>query len=614
MMRCVGLGVVFGLLGCAPPSDVAAHRDASAVGGHRRAVFALRDEQRAADYPLAFSELRPELDRMRARAGERTGFVQPDLDAVRSFAIPAEWTDARARSWAAEMEAETEWMVLRLEPTPSPEDIAPSTPSYVDGQGYLEAEGGIGAAQAHAMGLRGAGLTIHEVEYGWRTSHEDLVDVDVLPEAGQTVAQEALMTGLAPEHGTASVGMLVAPHNGYGIDGLVPDAQLRTYPEWSEEDGLRRSEAVASAISQAQPGDIVMLQMQAQHPATGQLGPAELEQDVWMLTRMASDAGVLVVAAGGNGAFDLDGVDAAEYRERGHSGAILVGAGDPQSRAPLSFSSHGQRIDLQGWGSAVFTLGYGDHARLGDDDDQAYTASFEGTSAALPMVVASAALVSEAWVSSEGTPPEPEDLRRLLVATGQLQAQGVNVGPRPDVPAALSWVGARESDPPDVVIVEPASSVEAVVDLDGVLVLPVEVEVDDVSPIYAVEVEVDGEAWSDADRSAPYAFELALGEGEHIVRARAVDAWGNTAVTAPLSVDVVVESKGSSSGGDADTSGDPGDSSSGATSHMATGGGGSGCTMVTGDGRRGRSLAMSFCVLLLFRRRARRKTASRREV
>ncbi len=564
-MRRWVLAAVFAAAGCSEAELSEALRDSPFHGSHRRAVFKLRrgapTQLAALPSEAAFGSA---LGRVRTLAGERSGLVQPDLSLVRTAAIPSSWSDAQARVWAEDLEAlhdEVDWVVLRLQPVPSPADLDPMTPSYVDAQAYA-GPAGIGATGAHAMGLRGSGIRIHDVEYGWRASHEDLEDVDLHPEPGQTVAADALVQGLAPEHGTATVGMLAAPHNGYGIDGMVPDAELYTYPEWSAEDGLRRTQAVAAAVAAAEPGDVVLLQMQAQHPDTGQFGPAELDPDVWMLTRMASDAGIVVVAAAGNGALDLDGVDAQSYLSMGDSGAILVGAGDPDDRAPLPFSSHGRRVDLQGWGASVFTLGYGDFARLGNDDDQAYTDGFQGTSAALPMVASAAALLVEAMVEAERGAPDPADVRRLLASTGRPQADGNHIGPLPDLEEALGWVGARERGAPSVVIAQPESDAEVTVDLGAAHVVAVEVDVDDASPIHRVALEVDGVAWPTFDAAAPYRFDdVALPEGDHVLRVQAVDAWGNAAWSETRSVAVVVEDKlgGSSSGGT--TSGDVGDSS-----------------------------------------------------
>ena len=59
----------------------------------------------------------------------------------------------------------------------------------------------------------------------------------------------------------------------------------------------------------------------------GSSGPAEIHPMVWLVTRLGTDAGVVIVAAAGNGEQDLDSADYDEYRGRGDSGAIIVGAG-----------------------------------------------------------------------------------------------------------------------------------------------------------------------------------------------------------------------------------------------------------------------------------------------
>ena len=599
-MRGAVLALALVATSCSESGAALSLRDAEVFGSHRRAVFVLRDGVAEVPSSPAFGNHRERLGRLRTWAGERTGLRQPDLDRVRTAALPSSWSDADARAWANELDAE--WVVLRLAPVASPQDIEPPTPSYVDAQGYRGSAFGIGIDDVDPNA--GTGVAIHEVEYGWRASHEDLVDVDLHPEPGQTVAADAIASGLAPEHGTATVGMLVAPHNGYGIDGMVPSVSLHTYPEWTEEGGLRRAEAVAAAVSNAEPGDIVMLQMQAQEQGTGQLAPAEIEPDVWMLTRMAADAGIVVIAAGGNGAFDLDGPDAVAYREMGDSGAILVGAASPDDRSPLPFSSHGRRIDLQGWGASVFTLGYGDFERFADDDDQAYTDSFEGTSSALPMVVSASAALIEGFVGAEGAPPDPLDVRRVLVGTGRAQADGVHVGPLPDVPEALAWVGAREFVAPSVEISTPALDEEVLIDADASLMLDVEVDVEDDSPLYRVELEVDGALLPTFDEAPPYAFEVELDEGEHVVRAQAVDVWGNAAWSQPRTVTATVEDKpGGSSSGQFGTSGDQGDSSGSAAADE--GGGDSGCAVAAGSPRGSRPMAiLFFATVLLWRRKS----------
>lgn len=55
--------------------------------------------------------------------------------------------------------------------------------------------------------------------------------------------------------------------------------------------------------------------------------PAETNPAIWLIVRTGADAGVIVVAAAGNGDEDLDSEPYTEYRERGDSGSIIIGAG-----------------------------------------------------------------------------------------------------------------------------------------------------------------------------------------------------------------------------------------------------------------------------------------------
>ncbi len=485
------------------------------------------------------------------RAAARSGYLQPDLTTLVRVDVPEHWSQDTIDAVTRQLRgtAGVEFVVLRGDPPPPPVDLEPPTPSLLDGQGYLLSDPGIDVLGARAMGYSGAGVRLSDVEYGWNAEHEELNELDLHPEPGQTVAEQALARGYAPDHGTAAIGMLVAAPGRYGIDGIAPDLEIYTFPEWTEEEGFRREAAVAAAVLQSRPGDIVMLELQIGEALTGKLAPAEVEEDIWMLTRMATDAGVIVVAAAGNGALDLDGDELAYYRSWGDSGALLVGAGDPLSHAALPFATHGSRVDLQGWGSDVFTLGYGDFARYGDDDDQAYTASFEGSSSAVPMVAGAAALMVQASRESRGQAPQPLDVRRTLVATGIAQGAGPHIGPLPDLPAAVAAITQPDPDAPGVSIVEPAEDAQVQVDLDSVFSIDVTVAVEDDSPIYRVALQLEGEPWGAFDEAPPYRFEgVSLPPGSWSLRAVATDVWGNTAFSPPRQVTVVLDPSGSSSG------------------------------------------------------------------
>lgn len=435
--------------------------------------FAEPVDRRALDATLsAFgARLEPWIDlpgwRLRALEGQaeaRSGRQQPDLAGIHRVVIanatPEQLADLGARLLAL---PHVEFVDTESAPVPPPVDIAPTTPDLTANQGYRGPDPGIDADYAlTTWGLTGAGVRISDCEYGWDIEHEDLVDGSLTVEKGQTWPDWVVENGWH-HHGTAVAGELVGQANAYGVTGIAPSADFGMYPEWTNEDGGRRATAIASAIADSAPGDVVLLEMQTGGP-NGAYVPAEYNQAVWTVVRAGVDADVVVVAAAGNGAEDLDAPEFQAYRDRGDSGSIIVGAGTANTTHDrMSFSTYGTRVDVQGWGTQVFTTGYGTFAMYGDDPHQAYTAGFNGTSSASPIVTGAAALLVEASLRYRLEPIQPEDLRDLLVATGTPAAKGSGIGPLPDLEAALTQLDA------DLDILPAVESITANEGVEGVL-------------------------------------------------------------------------------------------------------------------------------------------------
>jgi len=154
-------------------------------------------------------------------------------------------------------------------------------------------------------------------------------------------------------------------------------------------------------------------------------GPAELTSTVWNLVKMGTDAGVVIVAAAGNGNRNLDSSEFASYRARGDSGAIIVGAGTPE-HSKKSFSTFGARVDVQAWGEWVMTAGYGECAGFEgyNVSGSSYRRTFSGTSSA-SAIVAGAVTLFQSWSLHEfGAPFTPNEIRNLLRTTGYPQTLG----------------------------------------------------------------------------------------------------------------------------------------------------------------------------------------------
>lgn len=400
------------------------------------------------DGPVAFRPLidmpQADLEQMLGEAADRSGRAQPDLAAMMIVVVDDASMEAVARVLhASDLVEVVHYELLRVPPpgwlAGGPDacfDIAPPTGDFFNRQGYHQAARGIGMSDVWDIpGARGQGVRVADCEYWYDPEHEDICDV--IPEPGQTPSAWIITFGWH-EHGTAVLGEMIGGDNGYGITGLVPEAQAYFFPEWTDEaGGGRRVAAIAQAVATMDAGDVVLLEMQDFGPG-GDFAPAEINPLVWQVTRVGYDRGVVVVAAAGNGNQDLDSAPYAEYRSRGDSGAIIVGAGTSSgSRAKLGFSTFGSRVNVQAWGENVFTAGYGEFIVVGGDSRQSYTSVFSGTSSASPIVASAAVSLQGIHKAATGVPMDPGDLRQLLIETGKPQGAGGHIGPLPDMASAV---------------------------------------------------------------------------------------------------------------------------------------------------------------------------------
>ena len=301
------------------------------------------------------------------------------------------------------------------QPPPPPVDIAPTTPSLQGFQGYLGTNPGFGVDVLWGLGARGQGVGFTDCEYGFNPNHEDLEDSGITDISRAAINSDVYDNGW-DDHGTAAIGVSAAGDNGYGTTGIAPDATFRFASEWTTL-GYNRSGAIADAVAGSSEGDIILLEMQSDGPLAGNSDyvPAEYVSSVWNLTKSATDAGIIVVAAGGNGNQNLDGTSYQSYMNRGDSGAIIVGAGSSStSHSRLSYSCYGTRVDVQAWGQSVMTTGYGNYAIYGGDENQAYTSGFNGTSSASACAAGVVTLLQSYAINTLGTLFTPEEMRSHL--------------------------------------------------------------------------------------------------------------------------------------------------------------------------------------------------------
>ena len=321
-----------------------------------------------------------------------------------------------------------------------------TTPLYERQQGYLApAPAGIDVPAAWARnGGKGDGVWFADVEGAWNTDHEDIPGERIVLAGGQPV------TSWRP-HGTAVLGEVVAKPNELGMVGIAPNVERIVTASIGR---IGAAAAIDLAAAELRAGDVLLIELHAIGPR-GRFLPMEYWDDVFDVVKAATDRGIIVVAAAGNGDENLDHKRYAGKLDRTvrDSGAILVGAGAPAhpgytDRSRLYFSNYGSRVDVQGWGFEVATFDYGDLQGC-DADDRKYTAKFGGTSSASP-IVAGAALAIAGIARQHGRTLSPREMRDLLRTTGSAQTDGPDggtdkhIGPRPNLAAALDALDALD--------------------------------------------------------------------------------------------------------------------------------------------------------------------------
>jgi hypothetical protein len=295
-----------------------------------------------------------------------------------------------------------------------------TTPNFEVQQRYRGPDPGFDADFANDLGANGAGVRLSDCEYSWDYDHEDVYPLHAEP--GYTADPS-----LFPDHGTASVGVSKGVLNGFGITGVAREADIYTYAESTLEHGYNRIRAITAAVADSREGDVVLLEMQTRCCGRLEYSPAETDPSVWMVTKAATDAGIIVVSAAGNGNEDLDSPPYSEYMNRGDSGAIIVGAGiATKMHSKASFSTYGSRVDVQAWGDwSVMTAGYGVCAFAGSDLRQRlYTNGFSGTSSASALVAGAVASL-QSWANKRlRRRLIAKEMREVLETTGIPQAAG----------------------------------------------------------------------------------------------------------------------------------------------------------------------------------------------
>lgn len=334
-------------------------------------------------------------------------------------------------------------------------------------QPYLgeASKGGIEASWTHTQpGGKGDDICLADLEWNWDLQHEDLRDT----------AHDFLFgtaTVVATDHGTAILGIMGAHDNGIGITGIAPAATIQVAVF---EQGKKTSSTIAAVAGKLGRGNIMVIPFErpgpAYNPKKPKLGGIPLEW--WDDDRVAIDsavnAGIIVVAAAGNGKQDLDntiydtpaGNPSGSWknpfrRGAGDIGSILVGAGAPPANlyginwglelSRIPESNHGDCVDAQGWGYDIATLGFGDRLFVKNaTKQQFYTVGFGMTSGATAMVAGALACAQGFRRNQTKTLWDSFEARKALHETGMPQAWGPlhartdRIGNRPNLKELLA--------------------------------------------------------------------------------------------------------------------------------------------------------------------------------
>jgi hypothetical protein len=293
--------------------------------------------------------------------------------------------------------------------------MAPPVDARFEYQDYLDpSPGGVDAKAGWGrMGGDGAGVDFVDIEQGWVLNHEDLKTVNITLLSGQNTDWRG--------HGTAVLGIVMAPRNEIGCIGVAPACNGFAVSQWRQRGrksaGYNTEDALVSLASR-NPGTIVLIESQT----TGYL-PMEVEDAVYLAVEALTSIGIVVVACAGNGNLPLDSYtnglgqaildrSSTQFRD---SAAILVGGARAASAGGLAGgkcypTNYGSRVDCCAWGETVVTTGDGATGTNPHD----YTAAFGGTSAAAAIVAGVAVSAQGISLAELKRPLTPREMRGLL--------------------------------------------------------------------------------------------------------------------------------------------------------------------------------------------------------
>lgn len=264
-------------------------------------------------------------------------------------------------------------------------------------------------AQLAWPNVSGKNVIIADIDFGYRTTHEDLApNLDMNHAHNSFDGTNNVAAGGSTDHGTGVLGLAAAASNAKGMAGFAWGATLWPIQANAGMGQQLPGDAFANAIdwvTQNAPNDkrvIINLEVQ-----TGNFGNYEMVPAVNSAIQDAIARGIVVCVAAGNGNKDAGiGDDGTAIPL---TGSILVGATayDPAVNQRAWFSNFGARI-------VVAAPGDSDHdLTCSNASDDAYRNGFGGTSGATPKVSGTVALMLEANPSLTHA-----QVKQILTSTG----------------------------------------------------------------------------------------------------------------------------------------------------------------------------------------------------
>lgn len=214
---------------------------------------------------------------------------------------------------------------------------------------------------------RGEGVRVAIIDDGFDLTHEDLRGVALV--FGFDMATKSLdpsPRGPADTHGTRVAGVIFAQHNGVGVKGIAPNAELIAI---RHTDTWTSATLLSFYLAKLAGADVINCSWT---PGLLLEPVAEALTDLAVHGRRGK--GVAVVFAAGNKGKELSG--------RGGDAALRVGAADPGGNR-LPFSNYGKKVALYALGKNIPTTTCGEPAY----------GLFSGTSASAAVVSGMIALL-----------------------------------------------------------------------------------------------------------------------------------------------------------------------------------------------------------------------------